>query len=182
MGGLDRSLSLAANRGADEAVVHAVERLPMGADGAVLMAADGATVTPAAQPASAGAAAVAGGPHQGRNSGRAPCINGQQRRPNPKKMRICDGCGVCGLSGGVALGVAAAVVTAGVAVRMVVSGGSGSGGSGDACVAWTWLVGGGGCGSCGPTGVECGCVCVCVWWVCGECVECVECECPNMSI
>jgi hypothetical protein len=52
---------LAANRGADEAVVHTVERLPMGADGAVLMAADGAAVTPAAQPAPAGAAAAARG-------------------------------------------------------------------------------------------------------------------------
>jgi hypothetical protein len=52
---------LAANHGADEAVVHAVERLPMGADGAVLMAANGAAVTPTAQPAPTGAAAAAGG-------------------------------------------------------------------------------------------------------------------------
>jgi hypothetical protein len=52
---------LAANRGADEAVVHTVERLSMGADGAVLIAADGAAVTPAAQPAPAGAAAATGG-------------------------------------------------------------------------------------------------------------------------
>eukprot|EP01047_Picozoa_sp_COSAG01_P086557 COSAG01_NODE_19514_length_1005_cov_2.213024_2_plen_80_part_00 len=76
-------------------------------------------------------------------------------------MRICDGCGGCGLSGGVVLGAAAAVVTAVVAVRMVVSGGGGSVGGG-AWVAWTRLIGGGGCGSCGPTVVECVGVCVCV--------------------